>query len=172
MKVKVDGREVRVEKSKEGYTLDVRAAMKDPGDLMDRSYLTADGGRTFVETQQVLQMTASPAGSVSARGGLTPTEPVKEKALVDFLRRALHDSGVYSYTVLGVSDPRGLTHVWTFEVDPEPGVFVTFEETGDVYRVLRKRIPRDSKPQTIPESELHVEFLGKGIKATYTVKST
>ena len=135
-------------------------------------YLTVDGGRTFVEAQQVPQMTTPPAGSVSTQGGLTPTETVKEKALVDFLRRALHDSGVYSYTVLGVTDPRGLTHVWTFEVDPEPGVFVTFEETGDVYRVLRKRIPRDSKPQTIPESELHVEFLGRGVKATYTVKST
>lgn len=172
MKVRVNGREVRIEKNKQGYTLDLPTGMKSPDDLMDHSYFTVDGGQTFVKTQQVMQMTATDTGNFSTEGGITPADPVTDQVLVDFLRKALHDSGVYSYTILGVNDPRGLTHVWTFGVEPQPGHILTFEETGDTYRVLRKRSSPDSKPQTIPENELFVEFLGKSIKATDAAKST
>jgi hypothetical protein len=172
MKVRVNCREVRVERNKEGYILDLPAGMKSPDDLMDQSYFTVDGGHSFVEVRQVMQMTAIGSGSVLTEGGMTPTDPVKDKTLIEFLRKALHNSGVYSYTVLGVHDPGGLTHVWTFGVDPQPGHILTYEETGDTYRVLRKKASSDSKPQTIPESQLFVEFLGKSIKATDAVIST
>jgi hypothetical protein len=59
-KVKVDGREVTVNKVQDGYVLDVPATMSNPADMIDNIYLTSDGGRTFVQASEVIHLTAHP----------------------------------------------------------------------------------------------------------------
>jgi hypothetical protein len=101
--------------------------------------------------------------TVAADGGLQPSDPVTDEALIKFLRYALRKAEVFSYTVHGVKDQPWLTHVWTFEIDLEPGQLVRCDQTGNVYRVIQKNVKNESSQKGLPESVVTVEFVGNAV---------
>jgi hypothetical protein len=63
----------------------------------------------------------------------------------------------------GVKDQPWLTHVWTFEIDLDPGQLVICDQTGNVYRVIHKNVKEESGQKGFPESDVTVEFVGSAI---------